>query len=312
MRSKLSIMLLALVLVFIPGTALAAETTDYQGFLLAIDRAVDIPAGDTIGTIVAINHDATIHGTINDALIVINGNAVVTGKVDGDVNVVNGTLELRDGATVKNVFLYRSEMTRSAASTITGDVRERSAIVYSSEWAAFSFVLWVATTTALILAGLVFAAVGGRQLVKAGDLMVTGTPGTVLGAIGVLIGLPILAVAIAVTVVGIPFAIGLLLFLLPALFFLGYLVGGTRIGTAVLRALGMRSAATGDHPYLSVIVGMLLIQIIAYIPVFGGLIAFITALAGGGALAYLAWIGWRGAKPIAAGTAPVSAPTSAA
>jgi hypothetical protein len=69
--------------------------------------------------------------------------------------------------------------------------------------------------------------------------------------------------------------------------FLGYLVAGTRLGTLLLRLMGI--AADPDHPYLGALLGLIVLRLLALIPVAGFLFGFLAAVIGAGALAVLAW-----------------------
>jgi hypothetical protein len=161
----------------------------------------------------------------------------------------------------------------------------------------------------VIAAGLIFAAFGGRQLQSAAAT-VTGHLGpTLLTALILWIGVPALAVLLIATVIGIPLSFGILFFLLPALWFIGYLVAGAALGTAILRAGWSEQA---EHRYLPVVVGLSVFQIVALIPFMGGMVAFFAGLAGGGALLYQMWTAFRGTtagRPTMPPTIP-AAPTA--
>jgi hypothetical protein len=57
-------------------------------------------------------------------------------------------------------------------------------------------------------------------------------------------------------------------------------------------------------------VGLLILQVIALIPFFGGFVAFISALYGAGALAYYAFQGWRGRRVTVTGEGPQPVPAT--
>jgi hypothetical protein len=93
--------------------------------------------------------------------------------------------------------------------------------------------------------------------------------------------------------------------LLPALWFIGYLVAGAAVGTLIVKTHGGRN----DHPYLAVLVGVLIFQVIALVPFVGGTVAFFAGLIGAGALVYRAWATFRGTTTPQAIVAP-PAPTA--
>jgi len=286
-------LLLAFLLALIPF-AVSGQTADgaeREDVLIRVNGHVHVPAGEIVGGVVAISDDALIEGTV-DYLIVIDGDATITGTVNKSVMIVNGVVTLADGARVgEDVQLYRATAVQETGATVDGAVRD--------EWGGginisrgFWFGLWLSMTVAVLGAGLLFAAVGGRQLAQAGRA-VTGQPlPTLVGAIFFWGAVPVLAVLAMLTVVGIPFGIGILLFLLPALWFLGYLVAGAALGQLIVAWRG--STRETRHPYLPVVLGLVLLQVVTLLPFIGGTLAFLAGLLGAGAVAYRAWIAFRG------------------
>ena len=114
-----------------------------------------------------------------------------------------------------------------------------------------------------------------------------------LSSIVVWVGLPVLAVISFLSLIGIPFGIAILLIALPAFAFVGYLVSGTWIGGKITNRGG---AEQMRNPYLAAVVGLLILQIVSLIPFFGGFLAVVAALYGAGAVAFYAFLGWRGSR----------------
>ncbi len=304
------LLLLALCALFalLPASAFAQAdgSGDNNGFVLRVNGPLRVASTDRVDTAVVISDDALIQGTVENNLVVIDGDAVVTGTVEGDVVMINGDLFLRAGSRVEgDVRLIDGDLTRAPTATVVGDVNEGWRLGWWS-W-AFPIFFWFGATVAVVLSALIFAAVGGRQLSDAGDLL-TRQPGwSILTAVLTWVGIPLVAVLVIITVIGIPFGIGMLVFLLPALLFLGYLVTGTRVGALIIR----RGAAEEGRPYLAAVVGMLVFQLLALVPVLGFLLALLAALWGSGGLVLLAWrgaTGRPGAPPAPAAAAPPPAP----
>jgi hypothetical protein len=126
---------------------------------------------------------------------------------------------------------------------VAGAITQREDFDFEFPFGFFtSFIFWLAITVFTLAAGLLFAGVAGRQLSEAGAAITSNIGGSLLGVLTVFIGLPLFAVLAMVTVVGIPVGIATLL-LLPVLGFLGYLVAGTRLGTLLLRLMGIAADA---------------------------------------------------------------------
>ena len=307
MRRLLLLAFCALI-ALVPASAFAQAEgeDDGNGFVLRIDGPLRVGAGERIENAVVISARAVIAGTVEDTLVVIDSDTVITGTIEGDVVAISSDLILRAGARVEgDIRLINSDLVRASTATVLGDVNEGWELGWW-RW-AFPLFFWLGMTIAVVLSGLVFAAIGGRQLSSAADLLTAKAGWSILAAVLAWVGIPVLAVLAFITLIGIPVAIGMLVFLLPALLFLGYLVAGTRVGALVLR----RRLAHGGRPYLSAVVGLVLFQLVALIPVFGFLVVLLAGLWGTGGLALLVWRGFAGGGGAEAPPAP-AAPAPAA
>jgi cytoskeletal protein CcmA (bactofilin family) len=290
-------------LLFWPVSVAAQSNADRNDddVLVRVNGPITIQQGEELDTVVGVRNDVTIDGTVRDALVVVDGSATVNGRVDSEVFVVRGTLNLGPTAVVKDVTLIRSDLNRDPAATVTGDIHERSQWVnVSFGWGSFifSFLFWLSFTIVILVAGILFAVFGARQLVGAAAVL-TGRPGpSLLTALILWIGLPILAVLALFTVIGIPLGIVTLVFLMPVLWFLGYLVAGTLLGLAIVRTPD--PVAARGRLVLAAIIGLLIFQIVGLVPFIGGLIVFLAGWLGSGALVYLGYRGVSSRQPAGA------------
>lgn len=301
--------ILALVAGFIiaatPGVAAAEDGN--TGLLLRVGGNAIVAPGEQVGTVIVIDGDAVINGTVSNGVLVIDGDLRVSGNVQGTVTVISGSLQLLAGSTVEDVSLIRSDFERASGATVSGRIdRQNNVGLAGGIIALFSLLFWAAMTVAVVVAGLVFAAVGGRQLLSSTRTMTGEAVNAILGVVFVWIGLPIVAGLAIASLIGLPLGLGILLFLLPALWFLGLLVAGTRLGLAIVRAVGRGS---GDHPYLAAFVGLLILQVIVLLPVLGALVVFLAGVWGAGALAVTAFKAAGGKGFDASSTAPAPVPS---
>jgi hypothetical protein len=289
-RILLAVILIALLGAMLPIAALAQDSAQGDdGLLLRINGPVTVAENETIENVVVIGDNATIDGTVTGSLVVINGDAMVSGTVQDDITVFRGTLDLAATARVENVSIIRGEFARDPAASVTGAITEGDFRVNFWDWGVFWAFVWMGTTLTILVAGVIFAAVGSKQLKASGDT-ITSAPGpALLGVAAAWIAMPILMFMAFFTIIGIPLSVGYFLFVLPIFWFLGYLVAGTQLGRMILR-----SRYDEAHPYLAAMLGLLLLQIIGIIPFFGGLIAFLAGIIGSGALIVLGWRAWRG------------------
>jgi hypothetical protein len=287
MRRLIHLLVLVLALIALPAGVVAQATEgESDGFLLRANGDVTVAPGETMGSVIVINGDAMVEGAITDTLWVISGDATVNGSVGGDVMVIDGTLTLAQGSTVENVMLVRGTLDRAEGATVTGNISERAELI-SLGWGAtvFSMMMWLGLTLALIAAAMLFVRFGGRQLAASGEVLRHRTGMAAVTALALWIGLPIVAVLAFITVIGIPLGGAIILFLLPALWLLGYLVASAKAGAMVLHALGI----TADRPhqaYMAAGLGVVLFQLVGLVPALGPLVVLLAALAGSGALIY--------------------------
>ena len=296
-KLRLLLLIVSVLVALVPAATFAQDESEEDDLLLRVNGPITVGRDETLQNVVVISSDAIVDGTIDGSLFVIDGDAIVSGRVDTDVTVISGTLTLAPTAQVNNVSVIRGNLVREDGATVTGSISRSDLAIDAWSWRLFSAVFWVGMTLAVIAAGLIFAAVARRQLHIAGDMLVREIRPTLLGSIIIWIAMPIVMVLALFTIVGIPVGIGYLLFILPILWFLGYLVAGARLGRAILR-----SRVGSERPYLAVLIGLLVLQVIGIIPWFGGMIAFLAGVFGSGALLLMAWRSWRGSPIEPVGT----------
>jgi hypothetical protein len=237
-----------------------------------------------------------------DVFVVYNGHARIEGSAR-TIFVVNGTVDLVAGHAA-GIVAIRSHVTIDGASSVTGDIRTADSTVASAagasvggrirevgpdvvgNWASAGgilFIIYLAFAISAIAGGLLLAGVAARQ-VRAATTAMTREPVQVVGAslIG-LVAVFTIAILAMVTVVGIPFGLGLLMLVLPVLLIAGYLVAGIWVGELVVAR--MARTTERKRPYLAALVGLAIVGVVGIIPVIGGLVS----LAGFGAILLLMW-----------------------
>jgi hypothetical protein len=280
----------ALVLLLAPGRALAQENRD--DVYVRVNGTVDLAAGESVDTLVAVNSEAQVAGTVRETLVIVNRTATVSGDVGRDAIVANGTLRLEPTARIGgDVVLINGQLDQADGAEIAGSVVERSGAGMGAEFrrvtAAVSFVVWLGVTLLFVVVALGWAAVAGRQLSDIAGLLGARPGLAAVAAVIFWIVVPVVAVIAFFTVIGIPIGIALLVIVLPLLWGLGYVVTGTRLGffLADLR----RTTPDLAHPYLEAVLGVVILQLIGLIPIVGGIVVALAGLFGAGAIVVLAW-----------------------
>ncbi len=269
--------------------AASADDGHNGGFVVRVNGPFTLAPGESVNSVVVVKGDALIGGTVHDTLLVINGHADIAGRVEGNVTIVKGDVTLEGGSFVNRVTIINGSVNRESGSVVEHGVNRRGLGFFP---ALFFWLFWLGMTVAVVIAGLVFAAIAGRQLSTATELLTRQLAYSILGAVVVWISVPFLAVLALVTVVGIPFGLALLFLALPLLWLLGYLVAGTRLGRALLELAGRRPPS--GHPYVAATLGLIVLQIVVLVPFVGWAIGALAGIWGSGALAVTALRAWRG------------------
>lgn len=300
---RLLTILLAIAVALVPGMLVAQEFNLIGGGLLVrVDGDVTIAADEEVETLVVVDGDARIEGRV-DTVVVVDGTAVLRGAEVNDLVVVSGDAVLEAGTRIHgDVHLADSSLDRASDVVVSGKIRDDIDVSFPLlSFALFSLIMYLGFSIFVVLAGLLAAGVAARQVRAAGAAITDDTGWTILGAIIAFVAVPIAAVFVFFTVVGIPTALGVLIFALPALWFMGYLVTGVLIGGTALNITS--GDETEGKPLLQAVVGLVALQIVGLIPVLGVVVVTFSGLLGGGAVAL---VGWRALRGSAAGERPAA------
>jgi cytoskeletal protein CcmA (bactofilin family) len=280
----------ALALLLAPGRALAQEQKD--DVYVRVNGTVDLAAGESVDTLVAVDSEARVAGTVRDTLVIVNQMATVSGDVGGDAIVANSTLRLEPTAQIDgDIVLINGQLSQAEGAVIAGNVVERSGASIGAEFnratAAVSFVAWLGMTLLVVIVALGWAAIGGRQLSDVAGLLGARPGLAAVAAVIFWIAAPVVALVAFVTVIGIPLGISLLLVVLPLLWGLGYVTTSTRLGFffSDLR----HTTPDLAHPYLEAVLGVVIFQLIGLIPIAGGIVVALAGLFGAGAIVAHLW-----------------------
>jgi len=260
-----------------------------------------ISAGDVEEDVVSVLGRTRITGgTVGHQAVAVMGSVYINGEVSGEVVAVMGSVELGPEAKVHgNITIVGGDLKKDPAAVVDGQVQN----VFGVDWANFDWVRpWIercllygrplAFSSGLgwawgialgLLALYVFIAFVFRAAVDKCVHTLETEPGpSILAALVLTLGFPVLMVLLAITVVGIaaiPFlAIGLVC---AAIF--GKIV--------VLAAIGKRCTPSlandpTRHTVVGVLVGGLILLVVYTLPVLGFVIYKLTDLLGLGVVAY--------------------------
>lgn len=282
-----------------------------------------IVEGTVTGDVSAAAGDVRIEGDVGGDLEAAAGSVTITGTVDGDVDAASGGLELAEGATIGGSLaagaggvtidgtvdgdaeIGAETTTLGDEAAIGGDLRyggdlegNTDAVAGDIEYDSTlgidlvpslepigSVLASVYILTLNLLLGAALLALFPRFSGSVADRAASSPARSGLAGLGVLIGVPILLVALAITIIGIPFSVvGGFVFALVA--WIGIIYGRFAVAAWLLSAAGV------GNRWIALVVGLVGGALLAQIPWIGGLLNFVIFLLGLGALT-LALLGHR-------------------
>ena len=243
---------------------------------IVLNGRLVVPEGETVQTAVIFNGDATIDGTVADLLVVFNGRTEITGTVGEDVIVFNGSVVLRSGSRVGGDVISRQAPQIEDGATVGGSVDD---IARRWDFWNVTFVgrlgWWLAYSVSTLVLGLVLLLLAPGLDPASVRALRDRLGGTIGFGLLLFVVLPIVAVLLFVTIVGIPLGLFLLL-ALALLYSIGYVVGALTLGRRVVREDSSR--------YLAFLVGWGGLRLIGLIPFLGGLAWLVGTVVGLGTL----------------------------
>jgi hypothetical protein len=240
-----------------------------------------VPAGETAKTAVVFNGDVLIDGTVSETLVVFNGRTEITGTVGEDVVVFNGAVVVRSGSRVGGDVVSRQAPQIEEGAIVDGSIDD-----LQKRWDYWDITFvgrlgwWLAYTVSTLVLGLVLLMLA-RGLDPASIRALRDRLGATIG-FGLLwfVLLPIVAVLLFVTIVGIPLGL-FLLFALGLVYSTAYVVGALALGRLVVKEPKSR--------YVAFLAGWGALRVIALVPFLGGVAWLVGTVLGLGTL----WVAAR-------------------
>lgn len=274
-------------LVALPPAAAQEQESDQ----VVLTGEVTIEEGRTVDSVFIFNGPAEIEGAVRGQVVAFNGDVVISGSVGEDVVSLNGTVTVRSGAEVSGDLITREPADVEEGATVRGRTRR----AFDPTEGPFPFfarlAVWIAVTVSLLVLGLLLGLLFPRGMDAADLAWRTAMGGSIGWGLILLIGLPIVGVLIAITIVGVPLGVGLLL-ALALIYATGYVTGAWILGRMLIKP--------PTAGVLAVIVGVLILRLVALVPILGGIVGTLAAAFGLGAIAVAAWRAGR-ARPATEG-----------
>ncbi|HEY2929220.1 bactofilin family protein [Piscinibacter sp.] len=231
--------------------------------------------------------EVRIDGTVKGYVQAAGRRVLVNGPVGGDVVATSGAIELGPNARIAGKLRYasRSELKRDPAAQVTGGV-ERAPIAdrsYGHTQRTLGRVGgWLWTVGLVLIAVVLVAALPAFTVRVAATLHMRVGMSLLIGFVA-LVCIPVAAILLLFTLIGIPLAL-LALVLYFALLLVGYAMTGIGIGDWLLRRYRVADASRVGWRIGAAALAMLAIALLARVPWIGALVSFMVLIAGLGAL----------------------------
>lgn len=278
-RTVLSFVLVATALaVFVFGSVGVAEARES---VLRLGGNVVVEVDErTVGDVVAIGGTVEVLGDVLGDVVAVGGTVSLGGTVTGDVVAVGGTVDLRATAQVDgDVTAVGGRVNRSPEAIVSGEI----SVISVGETFRFGFggigteffqwqlnfpllLLYVAGLFAMAL--VVLAVIPDNVHAIEEHMESNAGRGIVIGLLTMLLLLP-LTLLLVLTIVG------------PPLLWIGYFAAKMVGYVALVSLVGRKVAerfATDVAPVWELVVGVAVVAVLRYVPVFGALFSLVVTL----------------------------------
>lgn len=230
--------------------------------------------------------NVTIDGSVAGDVVMTGGRLAVSGDIAGDLSAAGGQLEILSGARIGGAVSFRGREPPVIApdATIVGTVDYIAERRFGGRWDdrrgfGWGGRLWLAL--AMTATGIVVILLIPRIVAHGAERVRTRPVASALIGLAMLAGIPLLAVLLMATVIGIPLG-AITMGLFPATLFVGFVVAAFALSEWALRR--RIESPTPLQRFAAFAVAVILLVLAYAIPWIGGWLALATLLLGLGAL----------------------------
>jgi cytoskeletal protein CcmA (bactofilin family) len=257
-----------------------------EGDLVVFSAMLRIGDGAHItGNLIACSATVTMDGTVDGELMLTGGELDIDGTVGDDARVEVDAVRLGPEARLLGDFTYssRRDLEMDEGATIAGEtiIREKPKKTEKDDdgWSFFSVAWWFWSTLSAMVVGLVLVALF-RRAVPAVTGAIGGEPmiGALIG-FGAFLVVPAASLLAILLIISLPLGVVSLVLFLVALY-VAKMPVAVWLGDRLLSLLG----SSAPSPYLAIVIGLLLLQLVFTVPYLGTLAKLAAIWLGLGAM----------------------------
>ncbi len=226
-----------------------------------------------------------IDGTVGGDVVMTGGRLAIGGEIGGDLEATGGRLEILPGAQIAGSVSFRGREPPVIApdATIGGDVDFVAERGFGDRWGDHRGLGWggrVWLALAMIATGIVVVLMVPGVIANGAARLRERPLASALIGLAMLTGIPLLAVLLMATVIGIPLG-GIVMTLYPATLFVGFVIAAFALSEW---AMGRRIESPSPLQRFSAFALVVAVLVLVYaIPWLGGWLVLATVLLGLGA-----------------------------
>jgi len=254
---------------------------------IGVFEDVVINAGETWENVVVVGGDVTVFGTVENVVVVVGGDAYI--RSGARVGVGHS----RDQQAIVVVF---GDVTVDGGAAVNGDIFQGvnspgwlgvAAIAPDYEsWSWGSLAGWVWLAVFLALVAVVAVAIAPRQVAFVRERIRRHFFSSLgWGVLLAIIVVPLVTILLIITLVGILLLVPWLGVVVPVIWLFGFVSLGALLGGFILR----RRPEERGPLMLAAVLGVLILSVLWWIPVAGGIVLFVLGLVGFGATCVSVW-----------------------
>ncbi len=268
------------------GSVLLESAVSGNARLAGGDVEIAKPA-NVAGKATVAGRTVRVLGAVGRQLAVLGDKVLIDGPVAGNVTVASRSLEVGPNARIDGKLTYRgpAEAVVRAGAVIGGGMNHPDSGLGDEFQPISRFAVWVmagAFTLGLFFLGMVGILLGPVATSKVGQLVRSRQFACLGIGLAMILGVPLAALLLALTVVGIPLALVLGMLWPPMLTF-GYLAGVMSVTDAIAGAKPKKLPGSGLRIFLFAL-GLAGMLAFCSVPVIGWVLGTVLTVAGVGAM----------------------------